>query len=839
MAKAGKATAKQTQHSASMFASLSPAKQDLLCIGFLYVITLVLFRGIVFDNAAFAEAGDTAASLSYAHAGEQIKETEGVDVLWMPYFFSGMPTFGNVAYLPHDVSYLQRFGVNVLKLLYLNAKWGWIVVHYLLGGVFMFFLMRVWKFSRAASLLAAITFMLSPYAIGLAGEGHGSKLMALSYLPLVFLLTHVLLERLDLLSFGLFSAAIGTLLLTNHMQIVYYVFIMIGSYLLYNIIMDFKGNKLLVAKRSALFVGAMIVGLLISSYVYLAVYEYATFSIRGGGTAGSTGGLTYDYATNWSWHPQEVLTLAVPSFFGFQVPYYWGTMPFTNSTVYVGIVPVLLSIIALIYKRTRTTVFFALVTMLVFFISFGKHFSILYQLLFSYLPFFNKFRAPAMILHLIAFTFAVLGAYGLEFLMDARDKSKDFNTGNLRKTLLYTLSALGAILVIGFFFKSSIFETLSGSMFSKEGELQELQQQYGQQASQIIPQLKQHRFDLLWKDYVKFVFLFGAAATAIIAFINKRIRAGVFAIVLIAILLVDLIIIDVKFIDPKPARRLEESFQPDATIAYLKQQPGLFRVFPLWNLFMDNTFAYHGITSVGGYSPAKLKIYQTMLDSCMYKGPDPSFPLNMNIVNMLNAKYLVLEGQLPEGRFQLANADPARRRFTYLNPSALPRAFFVKEISVAQIQTEVFAILNSSQFNAGTMAVVEKLLPQEISKPDSASAEITEYQSRSITIKAYTSSPALLVLSEVYYPAGWKAYIDGNEAEIFKTNYILRSVVVPAGNHDIRFKFDPPMYSAGWNLSRAAWAVALLCILIGLWKTPAIRARFTGKKPEQAAPAHG
>ncbi|MBM2840083.1 MAG: hypothetical protein HW412_611, partial [Bacteroidetes bacterium] len=421
-------------------------------------------------------------------------------------------------------------------------------------------------------------------------------------------------------------------------------------------------------------------------------------------------------------------------------------------------------------------------------------------------------------------------AYGLSFLLEVHDAAK---IEKLKKVLLYSTGGLAALLIVVFLFKSSVYQTLSGSWFMRDDE------NYGEQTQQVVAALKPLRFDVLWKDYIKFVLIVGAAAVTIVAFLSKKIRAGTFCTALIAILIVDLVIVDSKFINPKPSQRLEESFQPDATIAFLKQQPGLFRVFPLGNLFMDNTFAYHGITSVGGYSPAKLKIYQTMLDSCMYKGPDPSFPLNMNMVNMLNVKYLILEGQLPEGRFQLAHSDAAGRRFTYLNPSALPRAFFVNDVRVEQNQTEVFSILNSSQFNAGTMAVIEKPLPQEATKPDSASAEVTDFKSRSITVKAYTSSPALLVLSEVYYPAGWRAFIDGNETEIFKTNYILRSVAVPAGNHDITFTFDPPMYNIGWNLSHAGWGVAALCILIGLWKTPAIRARLAGRKPEQAAPAHG
>jgi hypothetical protein len=839
MAKARKAPAKQGQQSASLFSSLSPTKLDMLCVGFLYLTTLVLFRGIVFDNAAFAEAGDTATALSYVHVGEQINEAEGVDVLWMPNFFSGMPTFGNVAYVPHNVNYLGTAMVKILNLLYLNAKWGWIIVHYLIGGVFMFLLMRIWKFSRPVALFVALTFMLTPNAIGLAGEGHGSKLMALMYLPAVFLLTHQLFEQRNLLTFGLLSAAIGTLLLTNHMQIVYYILIVVGSYSLYNIALEFMKNKLLAAKSVALLVGALTIGLSISSYIYLAVYEYSTFSIRGGGTAGSTGGLSFDYATNWSWNPWETIIYLIPSFFGFSSPLYWGEMPFHTSTEYIGIIPILLAVIALVYKRNKVTMFFAALTFVVFLVSLGKYFPSFYNLLFHYLPLFNKFRIPSMILHLMPFTVGILAAYGMSFLLESRDEAI---MKKLKTRLIYVTGALGALLIIGVLFKSSVFETLSGSMLTRESDMPELQQQYGQQAGQVFQQYKQLRFDLLWKDFVKFVLIFAASAATIIGFLNKKIHAGAFGAALIAILIVDLVIVDVKFINPKPAQRLEENFQPDATIAYLKKQPGLFRIAPLpvgGQLFMDNTFAYHGIHSIGGYSPAKLKIYQTLLDSCIGHGADPNFPLNMNILNMLNARYIIVPGQLPEGRFTLANVDQAKRYVTYLNPFALPRAFFVKEVTVARNQTEVFAALNSIQFNAATRAIVEKPMPQDLSSPDSTSAEILEYKSREISIKAFTSSPALLVLSEVYYPAGWKAFVDDNETEIFKTNYILRSIIVPKGEHTVSFKFDPPLYTIGWNLSRAGWGVSFFFIFVGLWKTPAIRARFRGRKPEQAAGSRG
>jgi hypothetical protein len=823
------------QSSPSFLSSLSPTTRDLLCVGLLYLVTLILFRAIVFENAAFSSETDTANAVALAKVGDEIKEKEGVDPTWMPGLFSGMPTFGNVHYVPHDVSYLQKVVVAVLKVLYLNSYWGWFPVFYLLSGVFMFLLMRVWKFSRPAALLAAITFMLSPYAIGLAGEGHGSKLMALTYLPLVFLLTYTLFERRDLLSFGLLSAGIGTLLLTNHMQIVYYVFMTLGLYLLYQVVADVKTTPLLVGKKVALFIGALAIGLCISSYIYLSVYEYSTFSIRGGGTAGSTGGLTYDYATAWSWSPWEIITLFIPSFFGFQLPYYWGPIqPWTNSTVYVGLLPVVLSIVALVYRRNRTTVFFALLTLIVLLISFGRNFSLFYEFLFNVLPFFNKFRAPAMILHLLAFTLAILGGYGLSFLMESREKSESVNVDKLRKAILYTMAVVGGLLVIGVLFKSTIYETLSGSMFLKEGEAQRYQQEYGARAPQIISQLKQARFDLLWKDYMKFAVMALAIGGIMIAYFNKKIQAGLFSGALLAVLLVDLMTIDAKLISPKPHKAIEEGFRMDATVSYLKQQPGLFRVFPIGELFMSNNFAYHGLQSIGGYSPAKLKIYQTMIDSCLYSGPSPDFPLNMNIINMLNVKYLVAKGRLPEDRFQLVNVDETGKTLTYANPGALPRAFFVGKASVAGNDSEVFAALNSAAFNPARTAVLFKSPPQEIQAPESSHVEITEYKSNAITTKAYTSSTALLVLGEVYYPAGWRAFIDGMDAEIYRTNYILRSVVVPAGEHEIRFTFEPTYYRAGWMLTNAAWGVVALCILIGLWRDPAFRERLKRWRGEHA-----
>jgi hypothetical protein len=756
-----------------------------------------------------------------------LEETEKIDPQWFPYVFCGMPSFGSLVYIPHNVNYIQTVVQTVGKLLFLNGEMSWMVLHYFLGGVFMFLLLRYWKFPHLVSLMGAVAFMLSPYAIGLAEAGQGSKLMALSYLPIVFLLTHALFERRDLLSLGLFSCALGTLFLTNHVQMVFYVLFVIGLFFLYEIILDIHRRPVLMLTKAALLGIAFVVGFALSAYVYFSVHEYAQYSIRGAGVTGAAGGLSYDYATGWSFHPFEVMNLFIPSFFGFRSPYYWGWMPFTESSVYIGIVPVILAVLALIYRRNRTTIFFAILTVIMFLISFGRYLPILYDLLFNYLPYFNKFRSPVMILHLLPFTFGLLAAYGMAFLLDIHRHDVGVNIAKLKKGLLTALIVIAAVLVLGFLAKDTLNDSLSGFMFEKEGELTQLQAQYGQRAAQVLEQLKKARFDLfwggrevqgvgyLWNGYVRFAIISIATLGLILLYLNRKLKVSLFSSSLVALLAIDLLIIDSDFIHPKPRNALNQELQADETVKFLRSDTTLYRIFPIGQLFQDDSYMYHLIQSLGGYSPAKIRIYQEMLDSCMYNGWDKSFPLNMNTTNMLNAKYILSHGRLPEDKFKIVHVDQTKRLVTSLNPAFLPRAFFVNQALVAGNRTEVFDSLNSPSFNPRLQAILEKEpfpIPQQ---PDTSFAETTSYLAHDIVLETFSDKTALLVLSEIYYPPGWTAYVDGKETEIYKTNYVLRSVVVPAGRHTVEFKYYSATYKLGLTVSFVGWGIAAVLIVIG------------------------
>ncbi|MDI6765225.1 MAG: YfhO family protein [Bacteroidota bacterium] len=822
----------QIGYKASWFDSLSSMKKDTLCVFILLLLVYILFFRIITSDMIFSDSGDTAAAHSWGKSFEKLKEQEQTPPHWIPYIFSGIPIAAALMF-PHNPNYLEIIVQFPARVIFLNAEMSWMVLHFFLMGVFMLLLARQMKFSHLPSLLAGLTFMLNPYAIGLAQGGHGTKLMTLTFIPLVFMLTYALFQRKDILTIGLLAAALGTMFLNKHPQIAFYGLLFIGSYVLYEIVITIRKEPSLVIKKILFLALALGIGFAIYSYEFLPTQEYSAYSIRGAGSGGegATSGLSYDYATNWSFHPFELMNYFIPSFFGFSSPFYWGWMPFTESTVYIGIVPILLSIVALVYRRTKLTWFLIIFSIIMFFISFGKHFGILYNLFFDYMPYFNKFRVPVMILHLIPITFGILAAIGLTVLADMQSSAKLFNLEKLRKRLYITVGIIGAILLIGFISNDSVYSAVSGTMFQRSDDMQQLKQQYGGQAQQVLEQLKRMRFDLLWKDYIKFALISGVSIGFIIMYIKRKMNFTTLTLGFLVVLIIDLFILDMKFIDPKPRSLFEERFHPDATVKFFKTDTTLFRVFPIGqDLFQDNTYMYHQVASIGGYSPAKLKIYQELLESSLYSGSDPQFPLNMNVVNMLNAKYLVAQGKLPEERFTLVYADQAKGIATFLNPDHLPRAWFVDTAIIAHSKTETFSYMNLPSWNPRVTAILEKSPITKFTKSVSANVVIAKHESGKIVLSTFSSNTSLLVLSEVYYPAGWKAFVDGQETEIYKTNYVLRSIVVPAGSHNVEFRFQSSTYEMGLNITNGAWIITAILIIIGMIQIPSVRQKLPFRK---------
>lgn len=796
-----KKTNVKEQTPSGIFSSLSPMKKDFLVIGLIYLVTVVMFSGVVFQNEIFSDSGDTASAQAITQAGKILEETEHIEPQWFPYIFSGMPSFGSLMYLAKDINYAEMVVKGVAKLLFFFSDLSWMIMHFFLGAVGVYLFVRYLGLRHFSALISAITFLLCPFIVGMGQAGHGSKLMALSYIPYLFLATQYVFEKRNLLSMGILSVTVGTLLLTNHVQIVYYGFMCVGLFAFYNLVFSFKEHRRIAIAQSGFFVAAFIIGFAISAFIYLSTYEYSQYSIRGGGETGVSGGLNKDYATNWSVHPLETLTYFVPSFFGFQSPFYWGWMPFTESSVYIGIVPLILAAIAIIFYRNKITIFFAALSIFLLVISWGKFFFI-YDILFEYLPFFNKFRAPQMILLLVPFTVGVVAAYGCEYLFgkfELREK--------LLKPLMYALSIFTVILFIGFFLKSSMFPTGS---FTKEGD----ERQYNVEQ---ISQLRTMRFEMLKDDVIKFSLIAIAGIVLLLLFSKTIISQTIFGASILIVFFIDMGVIDKHYLQTYPNQQSEEQFPPTQTIHYLRQDTSVYRVFPIRQFSsFDNSWMYYGVQTIGGYSPAKLKIYQEMVDSCLYRGWDPQFPLNMNVINMLNVKYVIADGRLPEEYFKIVFVDQRKKEIVFENPSYLPRAFFVDTVIVADKST-MFQIMNSESFNSKHTAIVQQNIEEKIYSPSDAEVRMKKHSAHHIELTTRNSVSSLLVLSEIYYPVGWKALIDGKETPIIRTNSILRSIVVPSGNHTIEFVYDSSVYQSGLLISYIGWIIAFVLVGIGIY----------------------
>jgi len=289
---------------------------------------------------------------------------------------------------------------------------------------------------------------------------------------------------------------------------------------------------------------------------------------------------------------------------------------------------------------------------------------------------------------------------------------------------------------------------------------------------------------------------------------------------MILIVAIDLILLDAhyvegKFINSKMAE--QQQYRLLNIDREIQKDKDLFRIFPVGRLFQDTRWSYY-YQSIGGYSPAKMQTIQEIIENNLYVQIESPLPINWNVVDMLNVKYLIAQQELNSPRLKLIESDQRYKLFAYENLNFIPRANFVGRYQVISDGIQRLQYLNSAEFNPRKMAILEKELSQKIETPDSTNIKI-DFQPEKVVLDVYTDKQSLLVLSEMYYPPGWKAFIDGGkEIEIYKTNHLLRSVVVPKGNHKIEFIFHPASYYAGLRISFVSLLILYGMILFFLFR---------------------
>lgn len=763
----------------------------------------VLFGGQVFSSP------DAQAPQGFAVYAEAWRARTGQYPFWNPFIFCGMPSYAALAYNP-DI----YFPDWIFKLLgNMAPPMLWLIAYYMIGAVALFAFLRDRGALPGPAALGGLLFALTPNLIAVGGHGHGSQLVNSGLIPVVLLALHRFLARGTTSWLALLALALGAQVLRGHVQIAFYTWLVVAIYLGFYVADRRRGGSTFavpLARGLGGVVLALVLAVLLGAVIILPVAAYTPDSIRGGGP---TGGVSIEYATAWSLGWAELLTLVVPSAFGFGGATYWGTMPFTDyPNGYMGILTLGFAAFGLWQTRGRGQGFFVVLAVLGLLIALGKHF-FLYDLFYRLLPFWNKFRVPVMILVLTQLAVASLCALGLSRMLALAREAPAAASPAAR--LCGRLAAAGLVLLAVVLVAGQPLRDRYAAAFRSNPRIVAQHRDSPAEAARLgrLAASRAHA------DLARCLTLFSLAATGghFLLRRGRRLAPGLFLGGVALGSALDLVPIGREIMAPvtAPPTVLTRVTEPDPVTTFLSGQPGPFRMYPLEE-FRSNRFATFGIASVGGYHAAKPRAYQDLLDAFGIETLEIfRHPERYRFMDLLNVRYLVTSLDLgASGRFPLVHAGPVR---AYENPTAGPRAFLVGEAMVEAEPARVLARLADPAFDPARQAVVASEVGPLAGPDVTGSARVVEHELNWVVLEVTASGPALLVLGELY-DVGWRATIDGRPAPVVRADHIFRSVRVEEGTHRVRFDYMAPGFRLGLGLSVAAGAVILGLGGVGSWR---------------------
>ena len=745
---------------------------------------LFLYRMIIFGEIVTA-GDDLARHPINEWRDKYISDNEDMPQ-WYPNLFSGMPSYGGYIYMNGDFTKIFRDAV----LFNLGLK-VWFFLS--LGGFGTLFLLKVLGYSRTAGVLGGLITGLTPYSFGLVNAGHLNKIFAIAYAPWVIACFLLFMKNKSLKSLCVLSLVTALQLWANHPQIVYYTWMIIGFYYFWNIIINYKKKSLspkIIARQTGGIFVSLIVAFLIVSDPYKEVYTFQKHSNRGAKsvldkTNDTSSGTDWQYATQWSFHPKELISFVYPYFYGLQnfssrdlkSAAYWGYMPFTQSTHYLGLIVLILALLgALLKKPDKISLFFWITSALILITGFGSYLPLLYRPFFEVFPFFSKFRIPSMIYAMLPIIISVLAARGFDLLSALKDKKQTFFK------VLYVAGGVATLSLILLIVSDSIIDFIS----SKDSRYN----------PSIKTQLRSLRYDLFNKGIILALILSISFLLLYYYYYKYKIWDSLFSYGIIGLVIIDLGVLNNEFINVKPKKNMDNMFQKNLLIDHLIADTTNFRIFPADDI-SSNKYSYWNIESIGGYRPIKLRLYQDLMDAGGFN--------RSHILDMLNVKYIVTNKKINNPDFVPLKGIKG----IYENKKVLPKAWIVGKIKSVKSQKNSLMETLLRGFDPSNTAII--LNSEEIDLPMDANgkANIKSKEENKIEISCKSKTGGLLVLSEIYYEPGWKAFINGKETAIYQTNHILRSVQIPPGNTEVVFKYN----SSKWEETRILSRVSLLVVL--------------------------
>ncbi len=833
----------------------------ILVVCALLVVLAVTYPGPMFQKLVFPSPDSSNADAFHAVGDASL--AEGHYPHWNPYIFAGMPSFGSMTYA--RFIYPPSVVFNFLQTKLAFPPMTWALAHLLFGGLGMAWLLSRWRLPAGLLVLGAVAFILFPKVTAWVVHGHGSKLGAAMYLPWVVGLALRILDGKGWRSVGWLGLLMGLEFLRGHPQITFYILMTVGWVSLWGTLfpLDEAARRLRPATRwlrlGQVGVG-IVLGFMVGAVLLLPLHDYSKISIRGQAAAG--GGATLEYATGWSLAPAELGTLVLPAAAGFGKSTYVGFMPFNDYPNYLGLLLLGLAAGAWWHGRRSLTIGLMVLVVLAVFISFGNFGFGLYELLYNYLPFFNKFRIPSMILVLVGFVVALLAARGAGAWQQAlqQDDAQQGPAPFGRPLVLpAVLGALGLIMLLAGAAGLGKGAYLSG--------LQDMAASSGKQAVDVILEKSWflHKSSLIRMGLV----LLTAGAALWAAHRNRRFLVPQLPWILAVLVVLDLGGVNRLIIHPEYGLQ-SVARGPDGRGTLVTAQPllrpapearvidagptgemvrdacGHDRVWPLGNVPEAFLWMTDGVRSLAGYHPAKLARYEQIYKR-LYANP-----LGGRLASWLAGSVVAVNGQLGPADLEYlqqagiqVQAQPLGQSGVYLyrNESALPRARLLDSYQlVAQLPEKDALAPFLDGIQAGTLDVTGTvyLAEEPDPRPVPAAAPLpapvfVKDGLDEVVLQTDAPTAALLLLADMNAP-GWRVQVDGAPARLLTADLVLRGVALEAGSHTVRFHYTDPSVRRGLSLT-VAGALVILLLLVLPWLRRGLSGR--GKStPVEGSHAH-
>ncbi|GHA50523.1 membrane protein [Salinimicrobium marinum] len=784
----------------------------LVFLGFI-IISLAYFNPVLQGKEIFQS--DITQYIGMAQEQNEFRERTGEEPYWTNAAFGGMPTYQLGAYYPNN--YIKKID-TALRFLPRPADYLFL---YFIG---IYILLLVLKLDYKLAFLGALAFGFSTYLIIILGVGHNAKAHAIAYMPWVLGGILLCFRQKYITGFLLLAFGMALEIGANHFQMTYYLLLLVIVLGIVYLIEAFR-KKTLPQYFTAL--GVMVVAVVLAlganATNLMATQEYAEFSTRGDtglsispdGSEARPSGLEYDYITEYSYGVLETFNLFIPRFMGGSssediggesniysallelgaspvqaaqfaesAPTYWGDQPFVGAPAYIGATVLFLFVFALYLVKGRLKWWIVGGSLLALLLSWGRNFGLLTEFFIDYVPMYNKFRAVSSIQVIIELCVPVLAVVGLSKLFFSEE-----NEEKKMHALKWSAIVTGGLALVFLLFHSMLFN------FSGAGDGSMLQQL----GPGFVRALKEDRKAVFTADTIRSLIFVLLTAGVIWLYLKQKVNRNLATGLFVLLILIDLVGIDRRYVnndDFVNARVMNKPFQANQADLQIIQDDGHYRVFDLSGNPFNTARTSYFHNSIGGYHAAKPGRMQDLFNFYISQN-------HMEVLNMLNTKYFIV---------------PTEEGVTaQQNPEANGNAWFVNNVKLVENANE--EILALENLNTKETAIVNENfrnhLPQlNFQVDNNASIQLESYEPNEIIYSYSANTEQLTVFSEIYYPHGWHAYIDGEEAPHFRANYVLRAMVLPEGEHTVTFKFEPEVVKTGSTIALAS-SVLLGLLLIG------------------------